>query len=363
MNLRKLLSTLLLVTVVCVAFTSVVFAADEKAESTLLVSEEQPLDVASGEITEDKEVAKAEVVATEEAVESGEAGKLEETKDASGSEALVEADEERPIGEEAVTSEKVEEKAGSEEAVEAKEEAKTEEAEEAKDEAKTEEAKEAKEVKTEEAEEAKDEVKTEEVVEDKSGDAKVESGDAQISGDAKAESGDAVLDSGDKAEDGKAKEEEKSNLPKDVTDEKWFAKYVEDAVDNGLMKVDEDGNFLPYNKATRKEAVEALSKFASKSGDAMENEAATEEEINREEVAVLVYEVAKSRGQGFDEDKLELLDFEDVLEISGKNYEAVAWCNENGIMQGRPGKIFGAKDIATRAELAAVLVRLEAALQ
>ena len=346
MNLRKLLSTLMLVAVVCVAFNSVAFAV-EKADlkATLLVSEEQPLDATSGEITEDKEVAKAEVSATEEAVESGEEGKLG-TEEATESGELVEANDEEPISDKVSPSEEAKE-AGSEEAVEDAKEDKTEDAEEAK---------------TEEAVEAKEE-NTEATVEDKSGDAKIESGDAQVSGDATAESGDAIV-SGDKAEEsGDKVEEDKKELPKDVTEEKWFANYVAKAVEDDLMKVDEDGNFLPYNKATKKEAVESLTKFASKSGDAMEDQSATEEEISREDVAVLVYEVAKSRGKGFDEDKLELLDFEDVLEISGKNYEAVAWCNVNGILQGRPGKIFAAKDIATRAELATVLVRLEAVLQ
>ena len=351
MNLRKFLSTLMLVAVVSLSLTSVVFAAEKSdANATLLVSEEQPLDVASGEITEDKEVAKAEVVATEEAVESGEVGISEEAKEA-GTEKVEEAKED-------VKSEEATEPA-SEEVVEAKED-------------KTEEAKEAK---TEEAVEAKEE-KTKATVEDKSGDAKAESGDAQVSGDAKAESGDAqvsgdakaqsgdTLVSGDKAEEsGDKVEEDKKKLPNDVTEEKWFANYVAKAVEDDYMKVDEDGNFLPYNKATKKEAVESLTKFASESGDAMENQPATEEEISREDVAVLVYEVAKSRGKGFDVDKLELIDFEDVLEISVKNYEAVAWCNVNGILQGRPGKIFAAKDITTRAELATVLVRLEAVLQ
>jgi hypothetical protein len=53
---------------------------------------------------------------------------------------------------------------------------------------------------------------------------------------------------------------------------------------------------------------------------------------------------------------------EDKDEISDDAFEAIAWCNMCGIIVGRDDNKVHAKDVATRAELATILVRLDEAL-
>ncbi len=332
MNLRRFLSTLMLVTVISLMFTSAVFAVEEEtdvAKASVTVAEEEAIGETSGEITDDKEVAKAATEAEEEAVESGESGKLEENVKPSG-EVL------------AANDQLIAEKSG-------------EEAEE------DDEATISGDVAKESGDEAEESGEKAVVSGDKaevSGDEATISGDvATKSGDEADKSGEEAVVSGDKAEASGEKEEAK--LPVDVTEDRWFANYVADAVKNDYMEVNEKGEFRPYDKLTKREAVEALTKLENPTGEgALDNDIESTEEITREEVADLVYKIAKAKGKGFSDEWLVLLEFEDVLEISGSHYEAVAWCNVNKIMVGRPGNVIGARDVATRAELATILVRL-----
>ncbi|MDR3295934.1 MAG: S-layer homology domain-containing protein, partial [Clostridiales Family XIII bacterium] len=50
--------------------------------------------------------------------------------------------------------------------------------------------------------------------------------------------------------------------------------------------------------------------------------------------------------------------FADAGQVSGWAAEAVRWLADKGIMQGRPGNLADPKGSATRAEVAAILMRL-----
>ena len=51
------------------------------------------------------------------------------------------------------------------------------------------------------------------------------------------------------------------------------------------------------------------------------------------------------------------LDCADAAEISDWAYDAMAWCTVNGIIEGKDGGILDPKGKATRAEMAAMLMR------
>ena len=214
----------------------------------------------------------------------------------------------------------------------------------------------------------------------------VESGDA-TSGEVVAEvvSGEeAVAQSGEVAEVVSGEEapatsgEEKEELAsgdeviiaqaKDIEDNRWYATYVNDIVAKGIMELDKDGNFNPTNKVKKADVVDAIYNLPGKrSGDEIEwaKEAAIvaegedlSAEATREDVAVMVYNYVKSYGGGFKGTWMFLLGYEDRDEISKEAYEAVAWCTMNDIIIGKTEETVNIQDVATRAELATIIYRL-----
>ena len=85
--------------------------------------------------------------------------------------------------------------------------------------------------------------------------------------------------------------------------------------------------------------------------------------ITREQLATILYNYTKSKGQGFTGDWMFLLDFVDRADISEWADEAVHWCSAKGIVNGKAGKVFDPQGTATRAEAAAVIQRLCEALE
>ncbi|MBR6253567.1 MAG: S-layer homology domain-containing protein [Clostridia bacterium] len=154
----------------------------------------------------------------------------------------------------------------------------------------------------------------------------------------------------------------------DVDDDKWYAPYVNDILEKGIMDLDEEGNFNPKNKVTKADVVEAVYNLPGlKSGD--EKEWAKETaivaegedlsaEATREDVAVMVYNYVKSYGGGFTGTWMFMLGYDDRDEISEDGYEAVAWCVMNDIIIGKTDDTLNIKDVATRAELATIIYRL-----
>ena len=74
--------------------------------------------------------------------------------------------------------------------------------------------------------------------------------------------------------------------------------------------------------------------------------------ISREELAVILYNYAKTQGKGFKGSWMFLSKFNDRAQIGEWAMEAVLWCETNGIINGRLNGNFDPKAQATRAEAA-----------
>lgn len=79
--------------------------------------------------------------------------------------------------------------------------------------------------------------------------------------------------------------------------------------------------------------------------------------ITREQFAVMLYRYEKRNGGGFTGAWMFRLGFTDVADVSEWAYEAMCWCSMNGIVEGKGSGILDPKGKATRAEVAAMLMR------
>ena len=118
----------------------------------------------------------------------------------------------------------------------------------------------------------------------------------------------------------------------DVDQEEWYAEAVRWAASAGLANGYEDGSFRPDGAVTR------------------------------EELATFLYRYLQSKGLGFTGAWMFLLEFDDASEISEWADEAMHWMVMNGILNGRGENLLVPGGTATRAELAAILHRLDALL-
>ena len=179
----------------------------------------------------------------------------------------------------------------------------------------------------------------------------------------------------------------------DVSPEKWYYDEVMRAFDEGIMVGVSDDKFAPDSLVTREMFVTALSRIAMTSveeyhepksvfsdvktgkwySDAIEW-AATEgivygvsdskfgvgQSVTREQIASFVYRFAKAY----------LYDVKDADKPAGNFFdkpskyarEAVEFMRKTGLMSGKRDGIFAPKDNATRAECAAILIRLKDAV-
>lgn len=88
-----------------------------------------------------------------------------------------------------------------------------------------------------------------------------------------------------------------------------------------------------------------------------ETEFAPDINITREQIATIIYRYAKLKNTAI-EDAWEIqLDYTDLSDISDYALEAVIYCKDKDIMQGRENNTFYPKSNATRAEMAAMLQR------
>ena len=79
--------------------------------------------------------------------------------------------------------------------------------------------------------------------------------------------------------------------------------------------------------------------------------------VTREQLATILYNYAKYKGQGFTGSWMFLLDLVDRASISDWADEAVHWCSMKGVVTGKDGKVFDPQGKATRAEAATMLQR------
>jgi len=112
----------------------------------------------------------------------------------------------------------------------------------------------------------------------------------------------------------------------DVNTAQWYAPYVKWAAEMGIVSGIGDNKFAP------------------------------DIDISRQDLAVILYRYADKMGITLPEITTANT-FDDETDISGYAKEAVATMQKAGIINGKPGNLFDAKGIATRAEVAAMLHR------
>ena len=90
------------------------------------------------------------------------------------------------------------------------------------------------------------------------------------------------------------------------------------------------------------------------------NKFAPEATITRAEIATLLTRQLKLSGTDVSADPSEISTFADSGKISSWAADGVAYCTKTGLVQCKPGNLFAPTDLTSRAELAAILMRIAA---
>lgn len=173
----------------------------------------------------------------------------------------------------------------------------------------------------------------------------------------------------------------------DVKESDWYYESVKAASEKGLMNGVSSEKFDPNGNVTRamfvtvlyrmhnQPEVEGGAKFtdvaegswyekaviwASENGivnGVSETEFSPDANITREQMAAMVYRYVKLNGKGFTGLWAFRLDFADVASVNDYAYEALCWCNMNGIINGMGENTLAPQNSSTRAQSAAVFIR------
>ena len=185
---------------------------------------------------------------------------------------------------------------------------------------------------------------------------------------------------------------EQAPLPfPDVTEGDWFYDAVRYAYETGLMDGVGDNLFAPNSETTRAQLVTILYRLAGEpepGGDsgfsdvaagtwytdavawAAENgivngvsdtEFAPGDDITREQLAVILYRYAACQGYDVSQ-RADLSGFGDASSISGYAQEALSWAHAQGLVLGFEDGSLRPQGTASRAQIAAVLMRFLAAV-
>ena len=185
---------------------------------------------------------------------------------------------------------------------------------------------------------------------------------------------------------------EQAPLPfPDVTEGDWFYDAVRYAYENGLMDGVGDNLFAPNSETTRAQLVTILHRLAGEpepGGDsgfadvetgtwytdavawAAENgivngvsdtEFAPGDDITREQLAAILYRYAACQGYDVSQ-RADLSGFGDAESISGYAQEALSWAHAQGLVLGFEDGSLRPQGTASRAQIAAVLMRFLAAV-
>lgn len=79
--------------------------------------------------------------------------------------------------------------------------------------------------------------------------------------------------------------------------------------------------------------------------------------ITREQMATILYRYADYKGYDISVGGMSLYEYEDAVQISSYAVNAMQWANTEGLIEGRGNGNISPKDDATRAEIAAILMR------
>ena len=177
----------------------------------------------------------------------------------------------------------------------------------------------------------------------------------------------------------------------DVTEGDWFYDAVRYAYETGLMDGVGDSLFAPNSETTRAQLVTILYRLAGQpavSGDlpftdvesgtwytdavlwaaqngivngVSETEFAPGEDITREQLAAILYRYAAYQGYDVSQ-RADLSGFGDASSISGYAQEALSWAHAQGLVLGFEDGSLRPQGTASRAQIAAVLMRFLAAV-
>ena len=177
----------------------------------------------------------------------------------------------------------------------------------------------------------------------------------------------------------------------DVTEGDWFYDAVRYAYETGLMDGVGDNLFAPNSETTRAQLVTILYRLAGQpavSGDlpftdvesgtwytdavlwaaqngivngVSETEFAPGEDITREQLAAILYRYAAYQGYDVSQ-RADLSGFGDASSISGYAQEALSWAHAQGLVLGFEDGSLRPQGNASRAQIAAVLMRFLAAV-
>jgi len=175
---------------------------------------------------------------------------------------------------------------------------------------------------------------------------------------------------------------------KDISINNWYYYDVKYVVEKGLFKGIEENEFGPDYNMTRAMLVTVLHRLAGLP-DAEEKESAfkdieksswyeqaviwanknnivlgynqdifgVNDSVTREQLAVILYRYALSKGEKTDADALADLNFADADKVSPWAKDAVKWMSNNNILKGKDNNTLDPLGFATRAEIAAILHR------
>lgn len=175
----------------------------------------------------------------------------------------------------------------------------------------------------------------------------------------------------------------------DVKKEDWFYDYVQYVSQNGLMNGTATSLFSPNEKLTRAMFVTVLYRSENEPKISMQNEFsdvqsgeyyekavlwakengivngysetefAPHNNITREQIATMVYRYAQYKKADMSVgENTNILSYEDFDEISEYAIPAIQWVCGRGIMQGETASTINPKSIATRAQTAAIFMRV-----
>lgn len=159
----------------------------------------------------------------------------------------------------------------------------------------------------------------------------------------------------------------------DVPDNYWGAEAVDFAVSRELFAGTSATTFAPDTAMTRAMIVTVLARFESvdtTTGDtwyeagqqwAMQNGISDgsnmEQGLTREQLATMLYRYAQSKGYDTTQGGMAIREYADFEQISGYAVEAVTWAVNTGLISGTSTTTLSPQGLATRAQVATILMR------
>ena len=157
----------------------------------------------------------------------------------------------------------------------------------------------------------------------------------------------------------------------DVPADSWYYSSVEYVHENGLMTGTSRTTFSPNADTTRGMIVTILARLEGEStsgtpwyaagqnwamANGVSDGTGMERCITREQLAAMLYRYAKLCGYDVTADVASIQTFADYDTASAYAREAMAWCVENGLIQGSNGRL-APQESASRAQVATILTR------